>query len=671
MAGWSSLKVALVAASIFSAAGVQGSPYGHRDTVNPAVQHGEKVARASNYDPTSLDSNRVPRNVTGNILVTGIQQGFKRGEQPPVRKEIREMLKNRTEFSLFVMALYRLQRQPQELDNSYYALAGIHGQPYKAWDKVETVEGASKTEGYCAHGDMLFLPWHRPYIAVFEQQVWNHAYDIVMELPKNHPKRAKFMKVLPTLRLPYWDWASNSDIPSEIAEENMIPIETIREDEEKIQNPLYSYWFTSTNEFKNYLWGDLKETIRFPTADKKISTQSRGLLAAMKARETTWKDKVYKILMSSKTFVSMAKGSVDSEDGDETEYTDSLEDVHGDVHVSIGNSWDEKGNFVGVGTMTPPNFSGFDPIFWLHHANVDRLFAMWQNLHPKGYTFSETTKFPTYVRPVGEKVDLDTPLKPFRQTMDGKFWTSASVGDTKKFGYIYPETRGSDKQTRVEINKLYGLTTRRIKNAQNGVDSAVGGSKLTKRGADTKPNLTPVKDKIIHEGDKYIDWTANIKVNKAALNGSFAVYVFLGEPVNNTVSAWATDKNFVGTSSIFANSRAKNMMVSGTVPLTSALMGKVANKLIKDNSPASIIPYLMKNLKIKAAVPQVDQLPELKDVKDLKIQIVAQEVKLPSSEDEAPSYGKPERQLTFIDVAAGLLEPKIDISANSTIKKSY
>ena len=32
--------------------------------------------------------------------------------------------------------------------------------------------------------------------------------------------------------------------------------------------------------------------------------------------------------------------------------------------------------------MTAPTYTAFDPIFWGHHSNVDRLWAEWQKLHP-------------------------------------------------------------------------------------------------------------------------------------------------------------------------------------------------------------------------------------------------------------------------------------------------
>ncbi len=41
---------------------------------------------------------------------------------------------------------------------------------------------------------------------------------------------------------------------------------------------------------------------------------------------------------------------------------------HGPVHVQVGG---------GGGLMTDPNTAALDPIFWLHHANIDRLWEVW------------------------------------------------------------------------------------------------------------------------------------------------------------------------------------------------------------------------------------------------------------------------------------------------------
>jgi hypothetical protein len=48
---------------------------------------------------------------------------------------------------------------------------GIHGVPFKAWNGVGGDSGLQA--GYCTHSSILFLPWHRPYLALFE--VRSHA----------------------------------------------------------------------------------------------------------------------------------------------------------------------------------------------------------------------------------------------------------------------------------------------------------------------------------------------------------------------------------------------------------------------------------------------------------------------------------------------------------------
>jgi tyrosinase len=50
---------------------------------------------------------------------------------------------------------------------------------------------------------------------------------------------------------------------------------------------------------------------------------------------------------------------------------------HNIVHVDIGGE-----NQQGPGLMTDPETAGLDPIFWLHHANIDRLWEVWNASSP-------------------------------------------------------------------------------------------------------------------------------------------------------------------------------------------------------------------------------------------------------------------------------------------------
>ncbi|MEP7180067.1 MAG: tyrosinase family protein [Pseudonocardiales bacterium] len=53
-----------------------------------------------------------------------------------------------------------------------------------------------------------------------------------------------------------------------------------------------------------------------------------------------------------------------------TAFQRTLESVHGAVHNAVG------------GTMAGPD-SPADPLFFLHHANIDRIWARWSGEHPK------------------------------------------------------------------------------------------------------------------------------------------------------------------------------------------------------------------------------------------------------------------------------------------------
>jgi len=51
-------------------------------------------------------------------------------------------------------------------------------------------------------------------------------------------------------------------------------------------------------------------------------------------------------------------------------FSSPVNGIHGGVHIWVG------------GTMSDPNVSPADPVFWLHHANLDRLWWVWYNSGP-------------------------------------------------------------------------------------------------------------------------------------------------------------------------------------------------------------------------------------------------------------------------------------------------
>ena len=54
-----------------------------------------------------------------------------------------------------------------------------------------------------------------------------------------------------------------------------------------------------------------------------------------------------------------------------------LEAIHGSVHIAVGGPSNDPQE---QGTMATAS-SPADPVFWLHHANIDRIWAAWQTTH--------------------------------------------------------------------------------------------------------------------------------------------------------------------------------------------------------------------------------------------------------------------------------------------------
>src|SRR4051794_12261660 len=83
---------------------------------------------------------------------------------------------------------------------------------------------------------------------------------------------------------------------------------------------------------------------------------------------------------------------------------------------------------------------------------------------------------------------------------------------------------------------------------------------------------------------KYYEWTANIRTDRFAVDGSFLVNIFIGEPSSS--KDWTQDPTFVGTYGLFSKNNTcvtckdqslPAFIAAGTVPLTSALIACAKN----------------------------------------------------------------------------------------------
>ncbi|KAF3920117.1 Tyrosinase [Arthrobotrys entomopaga] len=340
MAGWSSLKICILAsyALSLSLCHVKALPTTSVSASGSEAYHSSLTTRQQSP-----------------FIITGVREGVTQAGQVPVRKEIRDMINNRTEFELFLLALQRFYSVPQNSDLSYYAVSGVHGRPFKPWAAVPNTRGANPNNGYCTHADILFLPWHRPYLATYEQFLWNHARDVVNSFPASDSRKAAFAAVLPGFRIPYWDWASDSSVPAEVAQIQMIEVANPKGGRQTIANPLYSYKFTDLRELPEAPFNSMGETFRWPRINNgRYESQPVALNNAMTAVGGNLRSRVYQVLTAQvyKDF-NLVGTKVTTHPA---QIPDSLEAIHDTIHSTVGG----HSNILGHMGQVP--YSAFDPV---------------------------------------------------------------------------------------------------------------------------------------------------------------------------------------------------------------------------------------------------------------------------------------------------------------------
>lgn len=334
----------------------------------------------------------------------------------------------------------------------------------------------------------------------------------------------------------------------------------------------------------------------------------------------------------------------------DTSQYDSFESIHDNVHAMLGGS---------SGHMTIVPFSAFDPLFFLHHCMVDRIYALWQVLNPESWIAPEVARTNSYTTSVGQVLDASSSLTPFYASSNGTFWNSDMLRDPTTLGYTYPEMAGISLsnmssvlagRSRVvsSINQLYGRysvsslsqSSERTKDSQS--HHSHNHSRRTKMRRQSSTSL-PV-DGIISAQGEYREWIANIRVQRQGLEGSFSVDLDLADGCH------------VGTMGVFASPPAVASLmqmapgaqyIASTIPLTKVLVDKVSDGTIACMSPDDVGDYLMKNLQVTATTSDGTEVP-YEDVPGLSIKIISAVVLATTSEDDLPTWENADYEMDFI-----------------------
>jgi tyrosinase len=253
----------------------------------------------------------------------------------------------------------------------------------------------------CAHNHWFFLPWHRAFLVEFEAVVREH----IRQLGGPTDDWA----------LPYWNYSDHAGDPLRLGVPLPLRGETLPDgvqvpgveprDDGSFPNPLFN---------PTRLGPDEPD----PGDDAEWATATEALLRPHYANQ------------EDTGFVSFGGGVLENPNNAAL-FHDSARELgqmdaqpHGSVHVHVH------------GTMALFQTAGLDPIFWIHHCNVDRLWETYARDLQHGYPFQDGAG-------AGTAAQQSWTTQQFRfRRPDGNTgtWTAPEVLDIASLGYAYDTT---------------------------------------------------------------------------------------------------------------------------------------------------------------------------------------------------------------------------------------
>ncbi|NDC64560.1 MAG: tyrosinase family protein [Planctomycetia bacterium] len=219
---------------------------------------------------------------------------------------------------------------------------------------------------FCTHASPLFLPWHRHYVSRFEAICGQLIGD-------------------PAFALPYWDWTVAGG---------------------KIPDP-----FFDIRELDVAFWSDSGVGTFSPGWGRVDTVGSRSLVKGQRMQDDPRRGAVFTAMR-----IAQIKRTPSYD-----RFVGQLEtQPHNTGHIVTGGS---------RGHMSS-GLSPLDPLFWLHHCNVDRLWAEWQLAGNRTPRFAATFAR-QFVDATGEAVTVDADGATDFQGLGFTYDTIASFGSPR------------------------------------------------------------------------------------------------------------------------------------------------------------------------------------------------------------------------------------------------
>ncbi len=280
------------------------------------------------------------------------------------------------------------------------------------------------------HMGPAFLPWHRQFLITFEREL---------------------QAIEPTVTIPYWDWTVDNTLDAYLWADDFLG-----------GNGDPAEGFALTNgPFRKDAWHitvfDPNDRDRFPYLIRQLgATSFAPALPTPEDLEAALSIPTYDaapwntVIPTGGSFRNVLEGWQDcvdeicDPDNGMAPICTGPHNLHNGVHLWIAGEFafsvegardGERGNLVVAepphpatdvfGTMAA-NVSLNDPVFWLHHANIDRIWNEWMRRHGQVY-------LPESGGPVGH--NIDDAMWPF--TMLGETVTPRMMLSSRDLGYVY------------------------------------------------------------------------------------------------------------------------------------------------------------------------------------------------------------------------------------------
>jgi tyrosinase len=281
------------------------------------------------------------------------------GEPARQRKNVKDL--SPQERRDFVEAVLALKHTPSPYDSAlswYDQFVLFHQDVYEYKLDVPDRPEGSQAMYEIGHKSPTFLPWHRKFLLMYEQA-----------LRKVSGK---------DISLPYWDWTDAGSVPVVFSEEFMGPGGDPSDGYVVNAGPFSKHHWRVTVFPKDEQTHQVIETpylLRKLGSAHELPTDSdvKGCLALSTYDVYPWNETVSR----EESFRNCLEGwgSHGAEDSH----------LHNTAHVWVGGVIDRPDGTQLSGSMAALDTSPNDPVFFLHHANVDRLWARWQERHGTAY----------------------------------------------------------------------------------------------------------------------------------------------------------------------------------------------------------------------------------------------------------------------------------------------